>query len=133
MGLDPTDVDFVRALLRCGSSARLAAERKVTTRTIRNHRAAHGRPPAGLCPGRVAGLPHTTWAMSCSAQIRHQARRARFGPRPQLPRMVRPALSGPASKASHQNVGLRFSRKALMPSWASGVVTAAAITWVAYS
>ncbi len=39
MGLDPTDVDFVRALLRCGSSSRLAAERKVTTRTIRNHRA----------------------------------------------------------------------------------------------
>ena len=38
MGLDPSDADFVRALLRCGSSTRLAAERKVTTRTIRNHR-----------------------------------------------------------------------------------------------
>jgi hypothetical protein len=38
MGLDARDVDFVQALLRCGSSTRLAAERNVTPRTIRNHR-----------------------------------------------------------------------------------------------
>jgi hypothetical protein len=38
MGLSALDVDFVRDLLRCGSSTRLAAERHVTPRTIRNHR-----------------------------------------------------------------------------------------------
>jgi len=37
-GLDPTDLDFVRALLTAGSSTLLAEELKVTTRTIRNHR-----------------------------------------------------------------------------------------------
>ncbi|MGH9272387.1 MAG: hypothetical protein ACRDZ2_14055 [Ilumatobacteraceae bacterium] len=39
MGLEATDVDFVKSFLRSGSSKALAAEREVTTRTIRNHRA----------------------------------------------------------------------------------------------
>lgn len=37
-GLDPADLDFVRALLDAGSPTALAKEQKVTTRTIRNHR-----------------------------------------------------------------------------------------------
>lgn len=38
MGLDACDIDFVKSFIRCGSSKALAAEREVTTRTIRNHR-----------------------------------------------------------------------------------------------
>jgi hypothetical protein len=37
-GFDPIDLDLVRDLLRTGSPAAVAAERKVTTRTVRNHR-----------------------------------------------------------------------------------------------
>ena len=37
-GIDQCDLDLFRALLRHGSPSIVAAERKVTTRTIRNHR-----------------------------------------------------------------------------------------------
>ena len=37
-GIDQCDLDLFRALLRYGSPSIVAAERKVTTRTIRNHR-----------------------------------------------------------------------------------------------
>ena len=37
-GLDPDDVTLIRDLVRVESPARLAAERKVTPRTVRNHR-----------------------------------------------------------------------------------------------
>ena len=37
-GLDHEDVTLIRELLRVESPARLAAERKVTPRTVRNHR-----------------------------------------------------------------------------------------------
>ena len=90
------------------------------------------RPPRGIASTRPRPRPRPRPGRLTQRARRPAQGHAAHDPQPPRPRH-RPAAPRARSPPDSGNSGRRFSRKAAMPSWASGVVAAAAITSTAYS